>query len=125
MMKRLGLREEDYCKAMSDKHLEEFTHRYGEYWRLLPVYLKIDSIVAKDAERIPGEEGEKRYSFFTKWKSINGSDATYEKLVYALLKIKCKQDAQAVCEMLSQDSGSSGSSVPTQAHSMAATGIMY
>ena len=39
-------------------------------------------------------------SFFSKWKEAKGSGATYRALISALLKIKCVEDAEGVCELL-------------------------
>ena len=93
---------------MTDEHLVEFTHCFGEHWRRIPAYLEMKRIVVKDAERTQGEEEDRRLAFFSKWKLQKGTNATYERLVYALLKIGSRSDAEAVCKMLThpQVSGS-------------------
>ena len=100
LIKQYGLEEKDFNREMADSHLEEFTQHHGEHWRSLPAYLKMKNIVVRDVERKPCGEREKRLTFFIEWKSLYGSGATYYELVHALLKIKCKQDAEAVCKML-------------------------
>ena len=117
LMEKFGLREEDYCKEIADIHVVEFSRAHGKDWKLLPAYFEMDRIVVSDLEHKPGEEKEKRFSFLTEWKLQKGSDATYERLVYALLKIKCRLDAEAVCKMLkvSQESESQETSPSNQA----------
>ena len=108
--------EDDYVREITDVHLEEFTHAHGKDWRLLPAHLEMDGIIVSDLERQPGGERERRHTFFTKWKFLKGSGATYEKLVYGLLKVGDRQGAEAVCELLKryQALTSSGSSASAQ-----------
>ena len=126
LVESFDLTEKDICRVITDVHLEEFTRNYGEDWRLIHAYLKINSIVVRDTERKPGGEREKRHAFYSEWKFLKGPDATYERLICALLKLRCQLDAEAVCTMLqgSQESVSSGSSVPTPAAPTATTGII-
>lgn len=112
LMKQFGLEEKDCNGEVADAHLEEFTHHHGEDWRSLPAYLKMKNIVVRDIERKPCGEREKRLTFFIEWKSLVGSGATYKKLVHALLKIKCKQDAEAVCKMLQRTKPTTSSPSP-------------
>ncbi len=120
LMESFGLREEDYSREMTEAHLEEFTHDYGENWRTIHAHLDIKSIVARDIDR-KENEGEKRYAFFIKWKSLKCSGATYKKLVYALLKINCRNDAEAVCVML-RSSLEPGSNESSESAPIVATG---
>ena len=100
MMTTFGLKEADCIRVVTDAHLEKFTRDYGEDWRTIHAYLELKSIVARDTDKKPLGEREKRYTFFSEWKLLKSSGATYEKLVSALLKIGNKVDAEAVCEML-------------------------
>ena len=117
MMTTFGLKEEVCTRVVTDAHLEEFTRDYGEDWRTIHAYLELKSIVTRDTDKKPVGEREKRHTFFTEWKFQKSRDATYEKLVSALLKIKNREDAEAVCKMLQcpTDSESRESPVPTQA----------
>jgi hypothetical protein len=71
-------------------------------WKSLPPHLKLETIVAEDVDKKPVTEKEKRYDFLLKWKEIKGAQATYKQLLGALLKIRCTQDSEKVCEMLKE-----------------------
>ncbi len=118
-----GVWEEDYCREITDAHLEEFSRDYGENWRQLPAYLDIKGIVVKDAEWLPGERL-RRHNFFTEWKCRKCPFATYKKLVYALLKIKNRLDAEALCKILKSCPKSECASESAQAAPNAITGMM-
>lgn len=100
MMDEFGLNEEDCELVVTDEHLEEFSRCYGENWKKVTAYLELKSIVFKDIDRKNVDEGEKRFTFFTEWKILKSSSATYEKLVSAFLKIGDRDDAEALCKML-------------------------
>ena len=99
-METFGLKEEDCTRVVTDDHLVKFTEDYGEDWRLIHAYLELKSIVARDIDKKNVDERNKRFGFFTKWKTLKLSGATYERLVCALLKVGNRVDAEAVCEML-------------------------
>ena len=90
LSKQYKLKKEDVGKKISDIHLDKISHSCCSQWKRLPPYL--------DMERI--SEDEKRSSFFSKWVDEKGSDATYGKLISALLKMECKNDAEKVCELI-------------------------
>ena len=100
IMERYQLQEEDCSKQISDSHLEKIAHSNCEKWRSLPSYLKMEAIISKDIEREFKGEEERRLEFLKHWKQERGLDATYRELVNALLEIKCRQDAEKVCELL-------------------------
>lgn len=56
--------------------------------------------VADDIDRRPVAEQEKRKDFFSQWKSSKGFNATYERLINALLDAKFRLDAEFLCCML-------------------------
>lgn len=62
----------------------------------------LESIVADDIDKSQVSEDQKRRTFFKQWKQMNGFDATYKNLISALLKIKCRQDAEHVCKLLQE-----------------------
>ena len=96
------LSEVDLNNQVSDCHVEEISTSSCEKWRSLPPYLEMETIVAKDIDRDHpgGNECEKRCSFLKKWKSLRGLKATYRSLISALLKVKCREEAEYVCKLL-------------------------
>ena len=56
--------------------------------------------MAEDIDKSQKGEREKRHEFLLTWKDMEGSSATYKQLITALLKIKCRRDAEKLCEML-------------------------
>ena len=84
-------------KQVSDAHLEDISRSCCSGWRSLPSRLEMRKIVVEDIDRLQGlSEEEKRLYFFKQWKSEKGSEATYKKLIDALVKIKCREDAEKV-----------------------------
>ena len=100
MIDHFGLKVEEITKVVTDVHLVEFTEGYGEQWQIIPAYLELKSIVARDIKKSNMGERVKRHEFFNEWKTQKKSGATYERLVYALLKIGHREDADALCMML-------------------------
>ena len=96
-MQELGLNQQ-----VSDGHILKFSGSYGSKWKLMPACLNLKSIVAEDIDRSPKSEEEKRYTFFSTWKQVKGSSATYKDLIIALLEIGCGEDADRVCELVPQ-----------------------
>jgi hypothetical protein len=94
-------------RPISTKHLDDLALSHCREWRKLPSRLEMDDIVVHDVDMEPIKEDRKRRAFFLKWKEIKGSEATYKKLIVALLAIRCRGDADGVCQML-RDSRSSG-----------------
>lgn len=114
LIKRYQLRRADLTNQISDTHLVEISLSHCQKWKFLPSFLDIESIVAQDIDTERISEEDKRRAFFLKWKDLKGSDATYERLIIALLRIKCKDDAESVCKLM-KGSGSivlSGPPVP-------------
>ena len=82
---------------VSDVHLQDISHSCCSKWRFLPARLEMEEIVVEDIDRLQGlSEEEKRLAFFKQWKSEKGSEATYKKLIDALEKIDCREDAENV-----------------------------
>ena len=100
LMSCYGLTEEHYNQQVSDIHLEKLSRCGCKQWKSLPPYLKVETIVADDIDMSQKREREKRCDFLQQWKEIEGSNATYSVLITALLKTKCRQDAEKLCEML-------------------------
>ena len=72
--------------------------------------------MAEDIDKSQKGEREKRHDFLLKWKDVEGSDATYGQLITALLKIKCKQDAEKLSGMLKQSVSQSTATASTTSH---------
>ena len=100
LMMLYKLKESDCSKPISRYHLDEISLTLCGGWRSLPTHLGMPEIVIKDLERDFKVENERRNGFFFKWKGMQGSAATYKKLIIALLDIKCREDAEGVCKLL-------------------------
>lgn len=101
-MKQYELSDGDCNQQVTDDHLELISRSSCKQWKSLPSHLGMDTIAADDIDKGQKEEREKRHDFFLKWKETKGSQATYKQLITALLKIKCTQDAEGVCEVLKE-----------------------
>jgi hypothetical protein len=95
-----GLADEDTNQVVTDIHLECISRTCCKQWKSLPSHLGLEDIVAEDIDKSQKTEREKRHEFLRQWKSTKGSEATYKRLIDALLQIRCKQDAEKVQEML-------------------------
>ena len=100
VIKHYGIDERQCNQQVSDAHLEKISRSGCKQWKSLPPYLELDTIVAEDIDKGPANERSKRHDFLLKWKDMKGFSATYKQLITALLKIKCRQDAEKLCEML-------------------------
>lgn len=67
-----------------------------------PSRLGLPIILRSDIERNFNfkTEQEKRVAFFSQWKGMKGSEATYRNLISALLGINKMEDAEGVCGLL-------------------------
>ena len=99
-MSHMHLRKEDVNKQITDEHIEVISRNSCSQWKSLPAHLGLPPITAKDIDLGPGDEREKRNTFLTTWKAKKGSEATYKKLISALLKIEHREDAEYVCKLL-------------------------
>ena len=100
LMRLYELNEGDCSKPISGNHLDEISRTLCGGWRSLPTHLGMPEIAVKDLERDFKIENERRNGFFFQWKEMQGSAATYKKLIIALLDIKCREDAEGVCKLL-------------------------
>jgi hypothetical protein len=100
LLKHFRLSEEVSSQQVSDIHIKEISQAYCGKWRLLAPYLGMKTIDAKDIDRGPGDEEEKRSDFLNKWKDAKGSNATYKVLIGALLDTRYRNDAEGVCKIL-------------------------
>ena len=97
---RYHLTEEDVKKQITDEHIGVISSSSSlcSQWKSLPVHLGLATVGAIDST--PVTETEKKRDFFTTWKEEQGSNATYRKLIGALLEILCNRDAESVCQLL-------------------------
>ena len=102
LLEHYQLKEEDYNRPISDQHLDEISHSFCRQWRSLRPQLGIESIVEHDIDHGSSDEKAKRRSFFYEWKHLQGSAATYKRLIRALLKIGCREDAESICQLVWQ-----------------------
>ena len=100
LISQYGLTEGQCNEQVSDIHLEELSRSGCKQWKSLPSHLKLEANVAEDIDKTQKKEGEKRNEFLLAWKETRGSSATYRQLITALLKIKCRLDAEKLCEKL-------------------------
>ena len=92
-------------RQITDAHIASFSQNSGSKWRLMPTSLGMKTIVAEDIDHnYSNSEDEKRHDFFTRWKRLKGSQATYKALIDALLTINRKEDADHVYELLMKSS---------------------
>lgn len=96
-MEQYGLSEEVCSQQISDSSLEGIGNSRCLKWRDLPSRLGLPSILVEDIDRSGAEEGEKQLNFFREWRERQGRDATYKKLIRALLDTRCREDAEFVC----------------------------
>ena len=107
-----NLREVDCRKPVTYIFLDEISLKCCGEWKFLSSQLELEDNVVGDIDRKPIEEKEKRREFFREWKQRKGSEANYERLILALLKCKRRQDADNVCELLSESLQASCTSAP-------------
>ena len=94
------LREEDCRKPIPYNLLDEISLKCCGDWKFLPSQLELEDNVVDDIDCKPIQEKGKRREFFREWKQRKGFEATYERLILALLNCKLRQDAEKVCELL-------------------------
>ena len=99
-MEHYALSEEDCNQMISDLSLEDIARSSCRKWRDLPSRLVLPGILVEDIDRSGTGEGEKRLNFFREWKQMRGFDATYKRLIGALLDIRCREDAEFVCRLV-------------------------
>ena len=97
---KYNLQELGLNQQISDRHIQKFSSSHGSRWKLLPTHLGLMSILAEEIDCGPKSEEEKRHTFFTYWKQVKGSLATYKALITALLEVGCGEDAESVCRLV-------------------------
>ena len=103
LIKKYELSESSCNKMITDVHLDKISRRCsfgGGARKSLAIHLGLGKNIAEDINRGPGNEWEKRSALFDEWIRIKGSEATYTRLVTALLTIQHKQDAEEVLRLL-------------------------
>ena len=113
LVENYGLLPEKCDQQISDVHLEEISRCGCKDWKSLSPHMEMESILVDDICRHSQmSEREKRHDFFLQWRDLKGSEATYRKLISALLKIKSRNDAEMVCKLLQEASKCKPTSQP-------------
>ena len=118
------LTQEDLNKKVTDKHIEVISRSSCRKWKSLYSHLEMKPIHVGDIDCKEMDEDQKRVKFFSTWKENKGSEATYTKLIRALLTIESKEDAESVCKLLHDEQQPKEELKEQQAQSNAA-GIIY
>ena len=82
----------------NEKVLEALAPKLGE-WRDIRPHLGVDRNVGTAIEHDQPTEEAKRRQLLYRWKQINGHQATYEKLIRALMQASRTDLAGTVCEI--------------------------
>lgn len=98
LQKRHRLRDRNLNRKITEIHLDQISHSCCAQWKRLPVYLGMKNIVGANLSAIVEED--KRHLFLFKWREARGTRATYRRLIKALLKIDCVEDAEIVCKLI-------------------------
>lgn len=101
LMVDFNLTEECCNQQITEKHIGDIS---CSKWRLLYAHLEMGRSVVDDIDRGSKTEEEKRHDFFSCWRNEKGSRATYKVLIEALLKAKCRNDAEYVCKCVQASS---------------------
>ena len=99
-----NLSEDDLNQEISDSHLDQIALKHCACWKLLSPHLDLGNMTINDItlSLTLATETDKSVEFFRQWKKVKGFEATYKKLVAALLKIDQKHEAGIVCKLLKQ-----------------------
>ena len=100
ILSHFKLREDDCRKPVTSKLLDEISLKYCADWKFLSSQLEIEDYVVEDIDHKPIDEKGKRREFFREWRQRKGLNATYERLILALLNCERRRDAEKVCELL-------------------------
>ena len=100
-MVNLKLTEDDWNKPLTDIHISDICRKACGKWKLLSPYLGgMEEIDISDIENTFAEEEVRRSKFLKRWREKMGSEANFKRLISALLRIKCRRDAEIVCGLL-------------------------
>ena len=98
LLSRNQLKISDVDKKITDEHMLFISKELCCNFRDLMLRLHLRTTVNIDLSKV--DDDEKRHTIFKTWKKEQGSKATYTKLIKALLKMKCREDAKYICELL-------------------------
>ncbi|MCL1078247.1 hypothetical protein D5R81_10105 [Parashewanella spongiae] len=86
----------------------------GESWKTLASYLGFSSTERSDISRNHSDYSEQWGGVLSEWKSTQGSDATYDKLLKAFEKAEMMLLHQKLKQLMGQDIGTSKTVMPTE-----------
>ena len=105
-----NLKEEDWHHRFLENDLEIFARCRCSDWKSLPDILGVDKRLADSPPPQPSRDDDSDYEFpsmrdrkqefFTHWRRVKGRDATYKKLIDALIEIKSWHGTDRVCRLL-------------------------
>ncbi len=105
-----NLKDEDWHHQFLESDLEKFSRCRCSDWKSLPPLLGLDRRLVDTPPPQPSREDDSDYEpptirerkeeFFSTWRRLKGSEATYKKLIDALIEIKCWHGAERVCRLL-------------------------
>lgn len=107
LIQQWNLSEALCSQQISDQRIQYFCLRRGTNWESLCVPLEMDSVVVSNIKGRESDPFQQRIQFFETWKLQHGQDATYFKLITALLSIQHRLDAEYICELLQTNTGRS------------------
>ena len=87
-------------RKITEVHLQEIARSCCKDWKWLGPYLKINKVEVNDIDSKNAEERDKRLNFLHVWVEREGSDASYYRLINALLKNGKREDAEFVCALV-------------------------
>lgn len=100
LLKKYEIKTEECEQKICERHLQQISSGCCKNWKRLHPHLKIDKVIVSDIDSKSVDGEEKRLDFFQRWVMQEGSDATYSKLIEALLATKNREDAEYVCMLL-------------------------
>lgn len=125
LMVYYDITEHQCNKQISEIHIRDISRSACRKWRSLVAYLGMKEIVISDIEHESTSEEERRCNLFSLWRDEHGYEATYRVLIDALLEMKCRSDAEYVCQLLQMPCSSKCSQPPFCTSISTKTGIVY
>ena len=101
LVRRYNLTEEMLQQKVTDEHMLDI-QEFIKSWREVGPFLSgIEQQNLDDIDRENGDdEREKRRKFIHKWEDANGPDATYDNMIFAMVRAMKKDEATKVCQLL-------------------------
>ena len=99
LAKKFQITEDMLKQKVTDEHMLDIQDFIS--WRDVGPYLsEIDRVHLDDIQREGDDERDRRRRLLNKWEDRNGDDATYDNMIFAMLRAGKKDDATKVCKRL-------------------------